>query len=189
MNPKPSAFVAYVDGELIEDNDVWCPGVVCANGASGGNKNEGSNRGGVSLSLVVDILGPSQAEFAVGTNSSNLTVFPGCGEHLETLRYSVAVGLVGRVFESEGGSYTWQATGALRTTSNFADKFQNLFPAAGWTPLFLAGANAVGREKVVCDCSAALILQPSCWAHMLLPSYCQSLSHNNPLPPSPAIVL
>ncbi|CAM9746741.1 unnamed protein product, partial [Scytosiphon promiscuus] len=78
------AFVAFVDGKAIEDDDVWCPGVVCVNpdvaGGAGGS-------GG----LVVDVMGQSKAEFVVGKD--NLTGFPGKEEHLETVQSAVAEGL------------------------------------------------------------------------------------------------
>lgn len=106
-----------MDGEAVEDNECWCPGVVCkkdppppqastaasqgeaqggaqAAAAVGENASvgQGGDGSGESPALVVHVLGQSDAEFAV--NKENLTSFPGYGDNLETVQHSVATGLV-----------------------------------------------------------------------------------------------
>ncbi|CBJ29217.1 expressed unknown protein [Ectocarpus siliculosus] len=89
------AFVAYMDGQAVEDDDVWCPGVVCAAANSAASSPAEANGGDGAVAspggLVVDVMGQSKVEFAVGTD--NLTGFPGYGDNLEAFRHSVATGL------------------------------------------------------------------------------------------------
>lgn len=116
-----SAFVAYMDGEAVEDHNFWCPGVICAKpnplsdpasslsatssverSPSPDGKPGDNDR--ISPSLVVDVLGKAQAEFEV--NKDNLTWFPGSEDNLETVQDAVMDGLVG--FELSSKACIWQ---------------------------------------------------------------------------------
>lgn len=107
-----------MDGQAVEDDDVWCPGVVCASASSAASSPAERNGGDGGVAspggLVVDVMGQSKVEFAVGTD--NLTGFPGYGDNLEAFRHSVATGLVSFFFYP------------LPLDSIHADHFERLCP-------------------------------------------------------------